>query len=101
MEVFVALDAALTCKVSEAKGYKAQVDSIDTALRPLVPADEDDTPEEVALLVASRLRSADEQDTAIRAVLEEAIGRTPDPSRSTRQLAHDLAAVLKAALRAT
>lgn len=51
--------------------------------------------------MASRLRCADEQDTAIRAVLEEAIGRTPDPSRSTRQLAHDLAAVLKAAIEAT
>ena len=48
----------------------------------------------------SRLTSASEELQATRAILEEAIGRTPDPARSTKQLALDLVEVLKAAVAA-
>ena len=98
LEVLTALFDAYKTAHTDAKAIEGQVDSIDAVLRPLVIAHDEDGPEEVADLVAARIRGAEEQDTAIRAVLEEAIGRTPDPSRSTLQLAHDLIEMLKAAV---
>lgn len=92
-------DLALTSRLAVArKNLSAKKKLIDAVLRPLVIAAEEDSPEEVADLVAARIRGAEEQDERIRAALEEAIGRTPDPSRSTLQLAHDLIEVLKAAV---
>lgn len=98
LEVLTALFEAYKSTHADAEAIEGQVDSIDAVLRPLVIASEDDSPEEVADLAAARIRGAEEQDERIRAVLEAAIGRTPDPSRSTLQLAHDLVGVLKAAL---
>ena len=75
------------------------VDRIDDLLRPLVLADEGDGPEAVASAAAGLIKSLEADNVAVRAVLEEAIGRTPDPSRSTLQLAHDLASTLAHAIR--
>lgn len=87
-------------RVQVAKTVEAQIERIDSVLRPLVTAAEDDGPEQVAAQVQLELVSMRDELAATRAVLEEAIGRTPDPARSTRQLAIDLAEVLKAAVAA-
>jgi hypothetical protein len=46
----------------------------------------------------ARVDQIEDELAAVRATLEEAIGRTPDPARSTQQLALDLVEVLKAAV---
>ena len=77
-----------------------QVDLIDAILRPVVAADDGDSCTDLAGLARGELVAVREELQATRAVLEEAIGRTPDPARSTKQLALDLAEVLKAAVAA-
>ncbi len=77
-----------------------QMGLIDAILRPVVAADDGDSCTDLAGLARGELVAVREELQATRAVLEEAIGRTPDPARSTRQLALDLAEVLKAAVAA-
>jgi hypothetical protein len=99
LEVLVAVANCHAAKADAVRGLESQVNKIDAVLRPLVTSDEDDDGlEQVADLVAERIRSLEGDDVAVRRVLEEAIGRTPDPSRSTPQLAHDLATLLKTAI---
>ena len=85
---------------AEVEHLKEQMDLIDAILRPVVAADDGDSCTDLAGLARGELVAVREELQATRAVLEEAIGRTPDPARSTKQLALDLAEVLKAAVAA-
>jgi len=92
--------AAASTTEHSAEVEKEQVDLIDAILRPVVAADDGDSCMDLAGLARGELVAVRAELAATRAVLEEAIGRTPDPARSTRQLAIDLAEVLKAAVAA-
>lgn len=93
-------DKLLKERSTEVEHLKEQVDLIDVILRPVVAADDGDSCTDLAGLARGELVAVRAELAATRAVLEEAIGRTPDPARSTKQLAIDLAEVLKAAVAA-
>lgn len=60
LETFNQLAVVCESTLAAAKTFEGQVDSIDAVLRPLVIAAEEDSPEEVADLVAARIRGAEE-----------------------------------------
>ncbi len=71
--------------------FDSQADIVDEILRPVLSADDGDNIEQLASIARVEIEQLEKRDQTVRGLLEEAIGRTPDPSRSTEQLARDLA----------
>lgn len=90
--------ATLKTAAGDAEALDTQANMVDEVLRPVLTADEGDSILDLASIARSELEAARASELKIRLTIEEAIGRTPDPSRSTEQLAIDLVETLKAAV---
>lgn len=78
-------------RVASIGAFDSQADIVDGILRPVLTADDGDSIEHLASIARAEIERLEKSDQTVRGILEEAIGRTPDPSRSTEQLARDLA----------